>query len=153
MDRISSSATFFHKRVFPAIWFGFLVVFVVMAVTLSAKGQSAPPVMFFVGPVLMAVFGFFAMKRLVFDLADEVLDGGDYLDVRFGGETQRIPLAEIINVGWTSMMNPSRVVLTLRTAGRFGREIAFFPRRGKPWTGSRALVSGLIDRIDAARRR
>jgi hypothetical protein len=28
MRRISSKATFFNKRIFPVVWFGFLIVFV-----------------------------------------------------------------------------------------------------------------------------
>jgi hypothetical protein len=54
-------------------------------------------------------------------------------------------------VGWTSFVDPPRVVLTLRRPGRFGKEIAFSPKRSGFW-GSNTSVSTLIERIDAARR-
>ena len=92
------------------------------------------------------------MKKLVFDLADEVLDDGDSLVVRFGSDQERIQLCEIMNVSYSYMSNPARVTLTLRTPGRFGKEISFSPpQRFVPFAKS-AIVADLIDRIDAARR-
>jgi hypothetical protein len=92
------------------------------------------------------------MKKLVFDLADEVLDDGDSLVVRFGSEQERIPLSQIMNVSYSYMSNPARVTLTLRTPGRFGKEITFSPpQRFVPFAKS-PIVSDLIERIDAARR-
>jgi len=88
----------------------------------------------------------------VFDLADELFDAGDSLIVRFGTERERVLLAEIINVSYSYMMNPARVSLTLRTPGRFGKEISFSPpQRFVPFAKS-PIVANLIDRIDAARR-
>jgi hypothetical protein len=130
MQRISSRSTFFTKRVFPVIWFGFLVFFV--AVTLVNKPARGLPV--------------------VFDLADEVLDAGDALIVRFGSEQERIPLSEIINVSYVYMTNPPRVTLTLRTLCQFGKEVSFSPpTRFLPFAKS-PIVADLIERADAARR-
>jgi hypothetical protein len=92
------------------------------------------------------------MKKLVFDLADEVLDDGDSLVVRFGSDQERIPVSQIINVSYSYMSNPVRVTLTLRTPGLFGKEIKFSPpQRFVPFAKS-PIVADLIDRIDAARR-
>jgi hypothetical protein len=103
-------------------------------------------------PAFMAVLGYFMMKKFVFDLADEVLDAGDALIVRFGGEQQRIPLSEIINVSYSYMQNPNRVTLTLRTPCQFGKEVSFSPpARFLPFAKS-PIVAELIERIDAARR-
>jgi hypothetical protein len=125
MQRISSRSTFFTKRFFPVIWFGFLVFFV--ATTLVNKPAPGIPVLVFLFSAFMAVVGYFLMKNLVFDLADEVLDAGDALVVRFGSEQERIPLSEIINVSYIYMVNPNRVTLTLRTPGQFGKEVSFSP--------------------------
>ena len=69
MTRISSSFTVFHKKVFPAIWFGFLALFLVTA---TLNGPAEKNLILLVFPVLMAVFGYFLMKKLVWDLVDEV---------------------------------------------------------------------------------
>jgi hypothetical protein len=150
MQRISSRSTFFIKRVFPVIWFGFLAVF--FLVPLARKSAGGPPVAVFLVPAFMAVFGYFLMKKLIFDLADEVLDDGGALIVRFGSEQQRIPLSEIINVSYSYMQNPNRVTLTLRTPCPFGKEVSFStPARFLPFAKS-PIVADLIERIDAARR-
>ncbi len=52
MTRISSSFTVFHKKVCPAIWFGFLAFFLVTT-TLSRAVEKN--LMFLVIPVLMVV--------------------------------------------------------------------------------------------------
>ncbi|GAC1456929.1 MAG: hypothetical protein PVS2B3_05600 [Steroidobacteraceae bacterium] len=54
-------------------------------------------------------------------------------------------------------VNPERVTLTVRNPGRFGKEVTFCPLRAagllKPLLGRNPLVSDLIERVDAARRR
>ncbi len=151
MQRISSRSTFFSKRVFPLIWFGFLAIFII-ALLLGNKPEGAISTGFFVMLIFMAILGYFVMKKLVFDLADEVLDEGDSLVVRFGNDQERIPLSQIMNVSYSYMSNPARVTLTLRTPGRFGKEITFSPpQRFLPFAKS-PIVADLIDRIDAARR-
>jgi hypothetical protein len=106
----------------------------------------------FIVPVFMAAIGYLMMKHMIFNLADEVLDAGDALIVRFGSEQERIPLSEIINISYTYMQNPSRVTLTLRTPSRFGKEVSFMPpQRFFPFAKS-PIVAELIERADTARR-
>ncbi len=152
MQRISSRSTFFSKRVLPVIWFGFLAIFF-LAPLLAKKSAGGPPVVvFFLVPAFMAVFGFFLMKKMVLDLADEVQDDGDALIVRFGSEQQRIPLSEIINLSYSYMQSPNRVTLTLRNPCQFGKEVSFSPpARFLPFAKS-PIVADLINRIDVARR-
>ena len=57
----------------------------------------------------MGLFGYFLFKKLIFDLADEVLDDGDSLVVRFGNQEDRIPLSEITNVSCSVMTNLSEL--------------------------------------------
>jgi hypothetical protein len=153
--RISSRNTFFVKRVFPIFWFGFIGIFLLTAVTAARGAHRAVPPFVFVMPLLMGGFGWFVMRRLVFDLADEVHDEGENLRVRFGDAQEQIPLANIINVSYSGMSNPQRVTLTLRTPGRFGREVSFCPITtflGPLLRTSSPLVTDLIERVDAARR-
>lgn len=151
MERISSRSTIFTKRVFPLMWFGVLAL-VVIAPLFARKPTGGLPVAFFIGPILMAIFGYFVMKKLVFDLADEVFDAGDALVVRFGSEQEQIALSEITNVSYSYMMNPPRVTLTLRTPGRFGKEISFSPPHSFVPFAKSPIVANLIERVDAARR-
>jgi hypothetical protein len=78
MRRISSKTTFWYKRVFPAIWVGFLLIFIGIAVSgAGSRGDLSSMAPFVIGPLAMIGFGFVFMKKLVFDLVDEVWDDGD----------------------------------------------------------------------------
>jgi hypothetical protein len=150
MERISSGMTFFYKRIFPAFWFGFLGIFVIVALIGDMSGNGSP-LPFLIGPAIMAVFGFFLIKKLIWDLADEVLDAGDSLIVRFENEQEQVPFANIINLDYSYMTSPPRVTLTLRTPCRFGGKISFCPPlRFIPFARS-AVIDDLIRRVDAAR--
>jgi hypothetical protein len=152
MQRISSRMTFFTKRVFPMAWFGFLVVWVV-AVVMSRGGSRPIPVEILLIPAVMVVFGYFLMKKLVFDLVDEVWDAGSELIVRNKTVELHVPLAEIMNVSYTMFTNPQRVTLLLRENTPLGNEITFVPpARLFPLSRS-PIVDDLIRRVDAARRR
>jgi hypothetical protein len=153
MRRISSRATFFNKRIFPVVWFGFLALFIALPFLVGQRHNSPPLIPFLLIPVIMAVVGFFMMKKLVFDLADEVWDDGDSLVVKNAGQEQRIPLADIKNVSYSPYMNLPRVTLLLRRPTVFGGQIAFAaPVRFVPFATS-PIISDLIDRIDAARQK
>ena len=102
---------------------------------------------------MMAVFGFFIMRALIFDLVDEVWDAGDALIVRNRGAEDRIALSDIKNVSYSAMTSPPRVSLSLRRQSVFGAVVTFCaPLRFIPLTTS-PMIEKLIERIDAARRR
>jgi hypothetical protein len=149
MRRISSRMTFYNKRVFPIIWFGFLLLFI--AVPLLTNGGKALPPMLFVVPAVMGIFGYFMMKKLVFDLVDEVLDDGDTLIVRNRGMEDRIALTDIVNVSYSQFINPPRVTLLLRRPSQFGTQISFgAPIKLIPFSPS-PIIDDLIQRIEAKR--
>jgi len=151
VTRISSRMTFYSKRVFPVVWFGFLGILVFTA--LSASGGRGFHPAFLLIPLLMAVFGYFLMKKLVFDLVDEVWGDGDALVVKNRGQVERIPLANIMNVSYMALSNPRRVTLTLRNPDLLGKEVTFSPPvRWIPFARS-PIVDQLVERIDAARSR
>lgn len=152
--RISARSTLFYKRVFPVIWLGFMVLVVSLMLATRRRGQGVPLPALIV-PLFALGIAWFVLRRLVSDLADEVWDEGDALRVRFGPDEERIALADIVNIGYTTMINPARVTLTLRNPGRFGKEVTFSPvQQGflAPLLRRNPLVTDLIERVDAARR-
>ena len=107
---------------------------------------------FLVVPVVLAIVGYQFMKRMAFNLVDEVFDLGDALLVRSGGQEERIALADIKNVNFFPYMSPPQVTLSLRRPSAFGDTVVFCaPMRMMPLSQNPTVVK-LIDRIDAARR-
>jgi hypothetical protein len=154
MQRLSARSTVIFKRVFPIFWFGFLTVFFLIAIFAVPRGPETLP--FLIVPAFMAVFGYVLMKAMVFGLVDEVWDAGEFLVVRNKGEETTVRLEEIVNVSYTTFQSPGRATLRLRNAGRLGKEIAFVPvSRPRIWPpfSPNEVIDGLIDRIDAARRK
>jgi hypothetical protein len=101
----------------------------------------------------MMVFGYFVMKKLIFDLVDNVMDLDDTLLVKNGNQEDRIALSDIVNVNYSPVVNPPRVVLSLRKPSKFGAQIAFCaPVRFVPFAPS-PVIDALIARVDAACRR
>lgn len=152
MTQISSKSTFFYKKVFPVLWFGFLAIFIV---TTLLSGAVEKDFMFLVVPCAMAVFGFFLFRKLVWNLADEVYDGGDFLVVRFRSEEENVALSNIMNVSASTNMNPPRITLRLVQPGKFGSELAFSPTKSftlNPFAKSE-VAEDLMVRVDKARSR
>ena len=158
MQRLSSRMTFFYKRVFPVIWFGFLALFVAGPFLAPAVGGSVsgPPPVFLLFGFAMAIFSFFIMKKLIFDLVDEVLDAGDALVIRNGDREERVALSDIVNVSYAQLTNPPRVTLSLRNPTQFGDRVTFCaPVRLSPLAAfsPNPIIDELIQRVDAARQR
>ena len=150
MKKLSSRSTFFHKRIFPFIWFGFLGFFVLTALFADRKHSSAD-IMLFIVPVFMAAIGYFIMKKLVFDLIDEVYDEGSSLLFKNNGKTVRVNLTDIKNVSYSVVVNPPRVTLSLRCKTEFGDELSFSPPISFIPFKRNPDILELIDRIDRAR--
>lgn len=154
METISSGQTFFIKRIFPVIWFGIVLLGVggAISVAIAHRAQVAP--VFLIGPLVMLVFGFVLFRKLLWELADEVKDGGSFLLVRKGSIEARVQLANVMNVSMSQLTNPKRITLRLRTPGTFGDEIVFIPKspvfQFNPFARN-AVAEGLIQRVDRAR--
>jgi hypothetical protein len=143
--------TFVFKKLFPAFWFGFLLLSFVLSVY---QNQWARDPTFFAVLPLMVLFGIFAFRKWLWPLADEVRDGGSFLVVRKGGTEQRVMLTDIINVDMSSLTKPRRLSLRLRTPGKFGDEILFLPKMSglqlNPFSRN-PVAEALIKRVDVAR--
>lgn len=150
MVRISSRSTFFSKKVLPFVWFGFLALFMVGAL---ASGSFRKDPIIPVIPCALAILGFFVMRKLVWDLVDEVYDCGDFLVIKNRGEEESVALSNIMNVSASPNMNPPRITLRLVERGKFGTEIAFSPVHGmtlNPFARNK-VAEDLIVRVDRAR--
>ncbi|MDB4618502.1 hypothetical protein OAG53_02375 [Akkermansiaceae bacterium] len=69
---LSSEMTLFHKKIFPIFWCGFLICIILGTGISSAQRGEVPPAHLLVLLVIL-VLGYFVIKTLAFDLADEVL--------------------------------------------------------------------------------
>ncbi|MBS0463972.1 MAG: hypothetical protein JSS03_03175 [Proteobacteria bacterium] len=105
--------------------------------------------------VLMVPIVAVIYRKMIWDLADEVKDGGSYLLVRRGATEVRVPLAEIINVSMSQYTNPPRLSLRLAKPCKLGDEIVFMPTRQglglNPFTRN-PVAEDLMQRVDRARR-
>jgi len=155
MQRLSSAGTFWYKRVFPLFWFAMLVLFLGIVWFQPGGPGRAPPRAVLVVPLFMMGFGYVLMRRLVFDLVDEVWLDGDQVVVVQRGERTRVSLLQVMNVNATTMINPPRVTLMLRQPNaRLGDSVSFVPAGPRGFLGSfkpNPVAMDLVRRIDALR--
>jgi len=150
MPRISSRRTFFFKRVFLTIWFAVLGFFVVIW---FRNGTRSDDVIFLLIPLLLGIVGAIMFKLLLWNLADEAQDGGDYLLIRYRGITDRIALSNVMNVSASVLVNPPRITLRLIHPSALGSEVSFLPRMNfslNPF-GKNPIAEDLIVRAYEAR--
>jgi hypothetical protein len=144
--------TRFYKYAFPLIWLGFLAF--VVAVIVGDGAAAKDPIALIV-PCVLALVGTLVFKRLIWDLVDSVLDGGDYLLVKNRGVEERIPLANIMNISASTITNPPRITMRLVSPGLLGSEITFSPI--KPFSlvpfARNAIADDLILRVHNAKGR
>lgn len=153
MQKISSESIWFTKRGFPAIFFGFLLVFLIAGVNQQIRRHESP-VVFVVAPLGMGCVLYFMFRQFIFDLVDEVWDDGDTLVVRNRKVEVRIPLQDIVNVTDMTTANWPRVTLLLRDPCELGASISFSPKGGGSiFSRGNPIALELIKRVDAARRR
>ncbi|MCE5211825.1 MAG: hypothetical protein LLG40_09755 [Deltaproteobacteria bacterium] len=152
MKKLSSGSTFFYKRIFPVLWFGFIIFFLSTALLAESKGTNSDDmIVIFVTAVFMAVIGYVVMKNLLLDLMDEVYDEGSSLLFKNKGKTVRVNLIDIKNVSYSVAVNPPRVTLSLRCKTEFGDELSFSPPASLIPFKKNHDIAELIDRIDRAR--
>jgi hypothetical protein len=150
MKKISGQSTFYYKRVLPVLLFALPLFFLYLALFAS---PVRPPLFAFLPPLLLVPFVYLLMRKLIWDLADEVWDGGDHLVVKIGDQSESVPLSNIMNVSASTLVNPPRITLRLVNAGRFGQEISFSPLRNSMLNPfARNLVADdLIERVHRAK--
>jgi hypothetical protein len=154
MRRLSSRSTYFYKRIFPWLWFGFLAL-IVLIVAYASRGRHTPLLPMLIGPAFMAVVGFVLYRKLIADLVDEVWLASDVLLVKNRGDEISVGLRDIVNVNAVTVTNPRRITLLLRHATRLGQHISFMPaiQLGSFVSSFKPdpIASELIARVDALR--
>jgi len=151
MNTISSRWTWTTKKITP------LMIFIGIPALLfmpkdddfgGAKGYLMLALLFVVAAVCWWFF--------VADLADEVEDHGDWLLVRRGEIEEKVLLTDIVQVKDSGRGDSPRIVLRLVNPGRFGRRIAFMPRRDAGWSfnpfAKTEVGADLTERVRQARR-
>ncbi|TKB47412.1 hypothetical protein [Thalassotalea mangrovi] len=146
MKKISGS-TFYFKKLFPTVWFGFLFIFFI---TSLSSGASQESLMFLIMPIFMAGFGFILFKKLVWDLADEVIDLGDHLLFKKGSKEQRVYFKDMININH-QMSSPEKITIHTRETGAIGNEVSFNPPTRFNPLAKNPIYKELIARMDSAR--
>lgn len=157
MHRISSRWTFFHKRISPVFS---LVIFAGLFMDflwLNPKGASLWMLFSFgilIAMIIFQISGFFSKKKSVFRLADEVWEAEDHLVVKNKGTEEKILFSDIQHVQYVTATRPSRITLTLDTAGQLGRKITFAPLVQFKFLSifeNHPIATELIDKITLAR--
>ncbi len=147
MKRLSSRSTALTKRICPLMWFGTLILFAISAAL--GEGASLRSVALFY-PVIaaMALGGYFVMKKLLFDLIDEVWDEGSSLLFRNRGHEVRVALKDVKNISYANVSSPPRVTISVRQETALGSELSFTPPTSlMPFKRSPA-IDALIERVD-----
>jgi hypothetical protein len=151
VQRISSGFTFLMKRVFPIFWFGILAT-VTITMLINREGAAAGALaMIVVVPLAMAAIAYVIMRRLFFDLVDEVWDAGDALIVKNGSMEIRVALADVVGVDFSKLSNPERATLTLRNQTQLGTKISFLAPTRWINIGTHPLKTELEQRVAQAR--
>ena len=150
MKQLSSKSTFTYKKVIPLFWFGCLAMVICVGLFVDTKGNGGR-IIFIVAPIVLMVFGYFVMKKVFWDLIDEVYDLGTDLLFRNKGMEFLVNLRDIKNISYNTWVNPPRVTLSIRYQTEMGDELSFSPpSTWIPFLKNKDIVS-LIDRIDRAR--
>jgi hypothetical protein len=112
-----------------AIWFGAAGILISVATPSFVAGSWGEE-----AGIALAVLGGLAglcalalYRARIHSLADQVLDCGEYLEVRRGQVQENIPFANIRQVHLTSLGALCRLSLRLTAPTRFGEQVEFMP--------------------------
>lgn len=137
------------RRIYLAKWLPFIVVGLLAAWQWVEESQQQSPDYFVPGVITLIVVGLLLRQQIrhAWPLADEVLDGGDYLIVKRGNDVVRVELAQISDAAASSTLGATTVFLHLSAPCRLGDTISFLAdSRGNRGTPS-PIASELISRI------
>jgi hypothetical protein len=132
MRRISDASTWWHKKAYPLILFGFVGLFALFWIP-GIIQQAVPPVVLLV-PLAAALLSYVVMRWLIFSLTEDVFLDGDDVVLRDNGKEDRFPFNNVIDVEAPICSRPERITLTVREPCLFGRKIIFLPPRRWWWS-------------------
>ena len=104
-------------------------------------------------PAVLAIFGFFIMKSLIFNLIDEVYDRESHLLCRRKGIEVKVNLTDIERIRFSNKKKPPRIIVHLRHPTELGDELQFLPKTNLIPFRKNADIEMLFDRIHKARKK
>lgn len=160
MRRLSSKSTWFYKRVFPLLWFGFILVFLGVSLqveyrTAGVDALSPESILVLVG-LLIAGVGLVAFRHLIFDRVDKgwlagAGSDGDFLVVKNRARKRRTAPSDVITIHSTTHANPRRNTVMLRAGAHYNSDMPASPRGFLSAFNPGRIASEPINRVDAAR--
>jgi hypothetical protein len=138
------------KRMYLAKWLPFVVVGGIVAWQWTEEAQKPSPDFVVLAVVTLIVICVVIRQQLrhAWRLADEVLDGGEYLIVKRGKNVVRVELSQISDAAASSMLNATTVFLHLSVQCEFGAMIEFLADSGgNRWKPS-PIASELVSRVE-----
>jgi hypothetical protein len=148
VNRLSADHMYLAKWVLPPLVFVSVSVYMVWK-----ESQKAKPayVILFVVLAVVAVIFVVIFRRRMWSLADDVLDGGTYLLVRFGSREASINLSNITDVDVDNQLGARTVRLRLATPCEFGGVVSFLAKStSRNPFASNKIVEDLIARVSGA---
>jgi len=150
MNRLSADHMYLAKWVLPTLAFIFVTVRMLESESKRARPQFAVLSAVIIGVGVIFVFVF---KKRMWSLADEVLDGGDCLLVRFGQKQERVGLSNISDIHLESHLGATTVRLQLSAPSEFGAVISFLAKsESRNPFAANAVAEDLVARVRGARR-
>lgn len=126
MRRISSSLTFWYKRLGPWIWFGFLGLATLGSAVAALRGNLDPRLC--AAPPAVALVTCIYMRRFAFTVADEVYDTGDALVIRNKGREITVPICRLLSAKYSCIADPPRITLAFRLSALAEARVEFIPK-------------------------
>jgi hypothetical protein len=95
---------------------------------------------------ILGGFFIYFLKRDLWGLADEVLDGGDVLLIRLARRQYRVELASITRVTASYRLNVATISLELDNPSGLGKKVSFLARSTRQPPTADDLVNDLTSR-------
>ena len=145
MKRISARHMYLAKWVLPPVLY-----LIVIAWMFVQEARKPAPHFWTLSIVLtvLAIIIAFQLKRRVWGHADEVLDGSDYLLIRFGARQQKVEFSNIVSVDVKPDLGATTVTLRLSVPCEFGTTISFLAAStSRNPLAANAIAEDLVARI------
>lgn len=133
MRTISSRLTFFYKNSIPiGLLVGLLVLITLSILRMGSVTQLQLPIIFFILTIAIPALICYRQSNPNLLVVDTVIDAGNHLIILYGKQQERIALTNILDAEYFKRSPKSRgsswlIKLQLKTAGKFGKEISFYP--------------------------
>jgi hypothetical protein len=149
VNRLSANHMYLAKWVLPTLTFIFVTAWMFESESKRLKPDFAVLAAVTIGVGVIFVFVF---KKRMRSFADEVLDGGDYLLVRFGRRQERVSLTNVSDIHLESQFGATTVRLQLSVPCEFGAVISFLAKSvsRNPFAPN-PVAEDLVARIRAAK--